>query len=154
MNLFHKRLLILFSVALNVGVAVMAIIMIIHHPKSLEEHSWRELAVIVERLNLPDAKKKAVLANIRQFGNTVDQHDGGLKKAREDILRFLAREGPLDRNQLHRLVEKLEALERQKGVAFESHVVDLRRQMGDEKGALFFSLLLAHLETKNQNSHR
>ena len=154
MSLFHKRLLILFSVALNVGVAIMAIVMIIHHSKSSEDHSWHELAAIVERLNLPEAKERGVLADIKRFGNTVDKFDEDLKKARDDILRFLAKKGPLDRNKLHRLIGRVEFLERQKGMAFESHVVDLRRQLGDEKGPLFFSRLLAHLQTKNQNSHR
>lgn len=154
MNLFHKRLLTLFSVALNIGVVIMAIVMLINHTTSAQERPWRELANIVQRLNLPEAKESAVLNVMKQFKVTIDRYDENLKQARDDILRFLAKKGSLDRNQLHLLAEKVESLENGKSMAFESHVIDLRHQLGNEKGALFFSLLLAHLEAENKTPHR
>jgi len=66
----------------------------------------------------------------------------------------LARTGPVDQDQLHRLIESAEYQEKLKNQAFEAHVLELRNQLGNEKGALFFSFLLEHIKADDKSPYR
>ena len=153
MRLFHKRLLILFSVALNIGFVIMAIVMVVQHHGSSHNGSYRAIIDIVQQLNLPEDQQRSVLKTIEQFRATLDQHNQDLKAARRDIVRRLAVRGPVDRSQLHPLTDAMGAKEKLKNEAFEDHFMNLRSQLGDEKGAQFFTLLLAHIDTKDPSHH-
>ena len=153
MKLYPKRLLILFSVALNIGFVIMAIVMMVHHPAASHNRSYRAILDIVGQLNLPTGQEQTVVSTIRQFKGMLDKHHQEVKAARGNIIRFLASPGPVDRNQLHRLTEVLESKEKINNEAFERHFLELRNQLGNEKGAQFFTLLLADLEAKGQSPH-
>lgn len=152
MTLSQKRLLVFFSIALNVGFIVMAIVMVIHHPKPFRERAWQDLVGIVQDLDLPAERENAVMENMRQFRETMDRFQRDLKQARGDILRFLASDGPIDENRLHLLIETAQSREKRKSDAFEAHVIELRSLLGNEKGARFFTLLQAHLESRKSKS--
>mgnify|MGYP001552141757 FL=1 len=154
MTLSQKRLLVFFSVALNVGFVVMAIVMALHHPKPFRERAWQDLIGIVQDLDLPAEQEDAVMANMRQFRETMDGYERDLKKARGDIIRYLAKDGPIDENQLHLLIETAQSREKRKSDAFEAHVIEQRGLLGNEKGARFFSLLQAHFESRKSKSKR
>jgi hypothetical protein len=153
-TLSQKRLLVFFSVALNVGFIVMAIVMAVHHPKPFRERAWQDLVGIVQDLDLPAAREKAVIENMGQFKETMEQYEHDLKQARSDIIRFLASDGPIDQNRLHLLIETAQSCEKRKSDAFEAHVLELRSLLGNEKGARFFSLLQAHIESRKSKSKR
>jgi hypothetical protein len=144
----------MFSVALNIGFVIMAITMIHHHSKSFHERSWLDIVGIVHRLELPATKEGAVLDTITKFRVTAEKNDQDLKIAHRNIILLLARTGPLDRDQLHQLIETADHQEKRKNEAFESHVFELRNQLGNEKGPLFFSFLLKHLNDKDQLPNR
>ena len=154
MTFFRKRLLILFSAALNIGFVIMVIVMLINHPTSHRERTWREIVDIVQRLDLPASTEKSVIEAMTRFRETMKSYDHDLEGARRDIIRLLAGSGPVDRAELHRLFELAQAKENQKSSTFEAHVIDLRRQLGDEKGARFFSLLLVNLESQSDKHDR
>lgn len=154
MNLLHKRMFIMFSVALNVGFVIMAVAMVYQHSISSRERSWAEIADIVARLKLPEAREQTVLDTIGQFRSTMDKNDQDLKAARSAIIRLLAKSGPVDLDQLHGLIGAADNREKHKNEAFEAHVIQLRNQLGDEKGALFFSLLLSHLNARAGTRHQ
>jgi hypothetical protein len=153
-KLLYKRIFILFSVALNIGFVIMAITMVYHHSKSRHERSWLEIVDIVHRLKLPEAKESAALDTVRQFRATIDKHDQDLKQARSNIILLLSRTGPLAQDQLHQMIEAADDQEKRKNEAFEAHVIKLRNQLGNEKGAQFFSLLLEHLKAEDKPPHR
>jgi hypothetical protein len=152
-RLYHKRLLILFSVALNIGFVIMAIVMVVQHHGSSHNRSQRAIIDIVQQLSLPEDQQRSVLKTVEQFKATLDQHNQNLKAARSNIVRRLAARGPVDRSQLHPLTDALVAKEKLKNEAFEAHFMDLRNQLGNEKGAEFFSLLLAHFDTRDKTHH-
>ena len=154
MKLVYKRIFILFSVALNIGFVIMSIAMAYHHSRPFHERSWLEIVDIVDRLSLPKARENAVLATIKQFRAEFDNHHQNVRQARENIMQSLAASGPVDRDQLHRLIEAADQEEKLKNQAFEAHVLELREQLGNEKGALFFSLLLEHLKAGDEAPHR
>ena len=149
MKLTYKRIGILFSVALNIGFVIMATAMALQQSKSAHDRSWSELVGVVEGLGLPPARQDAVLDTIRSFRTTIAAHDRSLYQARNAVLATLARAGSLDHDALHRCTEAVGRQETIKTEAFEVHVIDLRRQLGDEKGALFFSLLLENIQAKH-----
>jgi len=153
-TLSQKRLLVFFSIALNIGFVVMAIVMALHHPKPFRDRAWQELFGIVRELELPTDQEDAVMANMRQFRETMDRYDRDLKQARGDIIRFLANDGPMDEQRLHLLIETAQSREKRKSDAFEAHVIELRSLLGDQKGARFFSLLQAHIESRKSNAKR
>lgn len=154
MKLLYKRIFIMFSVALNIGFVIMAIMMVYHHSRPFHERSWLEIVDIVQRLKLPDAQESAALDTIKQFRVMVDKLDQDVKQAHSNILLLLARTEPVDPNQLHRLIEAAGHQEKRKNEALEAHILELRNQLGNEKGALFFSLLLEQLKAEDQLPHR
>jgi hypothetical protein len=153
-KLLYKRILIMFSVALNIGFVIMAIFISYHHPKPFDERSWSDITGIVQRLQLPKARADALLDTIQQFRATVDRHQLDLRQARTDVIRSLAGNGAVDRDRLHLLLEAVSHQEKIGKEAFEAHVLDIRRQLGDEKGAEFFLLLLEHLENEDHRTQR
>ncbi len=154
MKLFHKRLLILFSVALNIGFVIMAIVMMLHSPTASQHRSYQAILDIVRQLNLPADQEHTLVETIRQFRTTVEHHNQDLKKARSDVVRLLSVSGPVDRDQLQRLTAAIATEENMKNEAFEAHFIDIRNQLGNDKGAQFFTLLLAHIKAENQSHHR
>ena len=70
MNLLLKRILILFSVALNIGFVIMTLSTVHQHQTSFRERSWQELVDIVKTLKLPPAEEDAVMETITQFRGT------------------------------------------------------------------------------------
>lgn len=154
MKLLYKRIFILFSVALNIGFVIMAITMVYHHSKSRHERSWLEIVDIVHRLKLSEAQESTALDTVNQFRATIDKHDQELKQARSNIILLLAKTGPLAQDQLHRLIEAADDQEKRKNKALEAHVLELHNQLGNEKGAQFFSLLLEHLKAEDKSPHR
>ena len=154
MKLLHKRILIMFSVTLNIGFVIMAIITIHNHSKPFNERPWLEIVAIVHRLKLPEDRETAVMDTIRQFRDTFDRHHQEIKQARGDIIRLLAADGPVDPEQLHQRMQAADLREKSKNEAFEAHVLKLRDQLGNEKGALFFSLLLEHINAEDESPPR
>ena len=71
-----------------------------------------------------------------------------------NILGLLSGEGDVDRKQLTHLFRAADEQERLKQEAFHAHVLELRDQLGDEKGARFFALLLENLKAKDDFPHR
>ena len=150
MKLLHKRILILFSVALNIGFVVVALSMAVHHSRPFHERSWLEVVDIVDRLDLPRNQQADVLETIKVFRSNADKRDKDIKEARKKVLLLLAQSGPLDTGRLQGLIEAVRHQEEGKSRVFEDHVVRLRSQLGDEKGALFFTYLIKHLEAKHR----
>ncbi len=150
MKLLHKRIFIMFSVALNMGFVIVAITMALHHSKPFRERSWLEIVDIVQDLKLPEAKESAALDTIKQFRIAFDKHHRDVKQAHINLIRLLAETGPVDQDQLHPLIEAADHQEKLKNEAVEAHVLELRSLLGNEKGARFFSLLLKHLNAKDK----
>lgn len=154
MKLIYKRGLVLFSVALNVGFVIVALILVYQHSTHSHDHGWRELVAIVGKLDLPAEQSRRVLDDMRQFHSDVEALDRELERARGRVMALLARKGPVDREQLHRLMEAVDERGRRKSERFERHIIELRHLLGDEKGSQFFSLLQRHMQSTHAHSHR
>jgi hypothetical protein len=131
----------------------MATVMVVHHANVSQNRSYQAILDIIQQLNLPDDQQHTVLETIKAFRTTLDEHHAALKTARKQIVHYLATHGPVDRSQVYRLTEALNEAEIEKNEAFQTHFLDLRNQLGNQKGAQYFALLIAHLEAKGPNHH-
>lgn len=149
MNLHYKRIFILFSVALNIGFVIMAMVTAYHHSTPFRKHSWHELVSIVHQLDLPETEDKVIMEILKEFRETMDNQSLNLRKARRNVISLLATAGPVDPGQFHQRIEEVLQQEQIKHEAFEAHVLELRNRLGNDNGARFFSLLLEHLKDKD-----
>lgn len=146
MKFTSKRLLVLFSVALNIGFVIVAVVLIFHDGHPSHRGVQRQLTTMVERLDLPEAQKKAALESLKTFNIKIHELDADLKQAHIDLLRMLSQNKPLDQNELHRLVMQIGQRHNNKDKAFQGHIIALHTLLGNEKSAQFFSYLLENLE--------
>ncbi len=143
MNTAFKRILIIFSVALNIGFVVMAAC---HHfgilPEPRDERHWKELMRIVEEMTLPKAQETELLKSMTEFKKKVEIVNRQIRQAKEDSLIFLSKALPLDEHLLHGRFEKTNRLYRERQTLFESHIVRLHQILGEEKSVYFFRRIL------------
>ena len=149
MKLIYKRIFILFSVALNIGFLVMGGFHACHQKIPANERRWKELMGIVRELNLPHARSAKAIENMARFRNSMDAVEIELEKARMDFLSLLGQAGPLDKEQLHRLVQSAEMFSQKKRSMFETHVIELRQILGNDSGARFFLRLKEYIASKH-----
>lgn len=154
MKLVHKRIFVMFSVALNIGCVLMAVTLAYNPSMLHKKRPHEDITDIVQRLNLPEEEESAVIDSVQLFRDTLHSHDKDLKEARAAVLRLLATPGPLDPARLHVLVQATNLQEEQKNQIFENHAIELRNRLGDEKGGLFYSYLLERLESEDRPHRR
>jgi hypothetical protein len=78
-KLLTKRILILFSAALNVGFMIVALTLVYQHSRPLHERDWNQLVDIVRQLDLPAAQSQEARNRYNQLANmmTLYQALGG-----------------------------------------------------------------------------
>ena len=152
MKLLYKRILIFFSVALNIGIVIMAVFLFFNHPG--KSHGMSEIEGIFQKLDLTEDQHENALKFIQGFRASVQKQEKEIKVARDNMIRILCENGPLDKQRLNELYDAIVQEETDKNKLFLSHVVELRNLLGDEKGARYYSLLLQHLKNKDNLNRR
>ncbi len=152
MKLLYKRILIIFSVALNIGFLIMSGTMFINHNVRSREIS--KIEEIVYSLNLTEAQKNKVMDSIHHLKSAIDKQETKINLARTDILILASKSEPLDEHQLQQLSEALNQEEIKKNALFNAQVIELRTILGDEKSAQFYSLILEHTKNTNKPNRR
>ncbi|WP_024336044.1 hypothetical protein [Desulfotignum balticum] len=155
MKLVYKRTLIFFSVALNIGFMVMALFHTFDRAMTRDERRWEELTTIVRELNLTEAESERIIEIMADFRKEVTALDKADKTARMEALDCLTWPEPLDQDHLHECMQVSTQMFQKKQELFEFHVLIMRRELGNEKGAEFFSRVREHiLATQKKTSHR
>ena len=138
-----KRILIMFSVALNLGFIITASVLYINHPPRPHQR-YRAIAhKTIEQLNLPPAQYTDTKAYIKQFEDQLEATIRALHQSRTDILLVLSKPGALDQQQYEVVTEILSQHAIKKRHLISRHLLQLRQKLGDEKGAQFFAAILA-----------
>ena len=150
MKLVYKRILIFFSVALNIGFLAAALYQNYDRVLPRHERRWQELMTIVQELDLPSGKEAEVTGLMTRFKREMEVLDKQSRSVRKQAMALMARTGPLDRRQLHRLFQESARHSIRKKEMFEAHVLRMREVLGDEKGAEFFSRLRDHILSKRK----
>ncbi len=149
MNPATKRILIIFSVALNIGFIIMAAYHSFQGPVSKHDRRWEELMAVVRKLELPESKQSQAKAAMARFRDQLTGINQQIDQAREDVMVFLAQAGPLDKSRLHQLLEVTNDLYWKKQMMFESHAIEMVQVLGDRDGARFFRSLVELKKSKH-----
>ncbi len=149
MNPATKRILIIFSVALNIGFIIMAVFHSFQDTVSKHDRHWEELMTVVRELELPESKQSQAKAAMARFRDQLTGINQQLDQAREDVMVFLTQNGPLDKRRLHQLLEVTHDLYGEKQMMFESHAIEIYRVLGDRDGARFFRSLVELKKSKH-----
>ncbi len=151
MNHHLKRILIMFSVALNIGFIITAIVLYYTHPPR-PHHRYRAYAQeALQRLNLPPEQHKDVTMYMDLFKEQIDATMQALHLARTDMLMVVSNAGPLDQKKFDETNAALNLLAEQKNQEIRHHVLRMRKQLGDDKGAQFFSEMLTKVKTDKRH---
>ena len=153
MKLVHKRIMIFFSVALNIGFLAMSIFHAYDQAVPRKDRRWKELVAMVNELDLPDARSKQVVDLMAGFRETLDRIEKEDKRSRMETLTYLATPGPVDKERLHELLMTSALYSRKKRALFETHVMEMRRLLGDDAGPRFFSRLKTHVASSHRSGH-
>lgn len=153
MKLVYKRILIFFSVALNIGFLATALYHSVDNTLPRKERRWQDLMAIVQDLNLPSEKAAEVTTLMAGFRDRIDALDKESRQTRMAAMDLMAAPGPLDRDELQRLMQSSQQQTLQKKEMFEAHVLQVREVLGDDKGAAFFQRLRDHIRSKRKFSH-
>lgn len=153
MKLTHKRILIFFSVALNIGFLTMAGLNAWDRSVPKKDKRWNELRGIVLELKLPGEKADKALAVMAEFRDRMDVIEKNHRASHLETLDYLAGAETLDPDRLHALLLGSDQFTRKRRELFESHIMAMRQVLGDTDGLRFFARLRAHLESKYRSSH-
>lgn len=151
MNHHLKRILIMFSVALNIGFIITAIVLHINHPLNPHHRYQAYAKEVVQRLNLPPEQNRDLRIYMDQFKEQIDATMQALLLARTDMLEVLSNPGPLDQKNFDKKNIALNLLTEQKNQEIRKHVLKMRKQLGDDKGAQFFAEMLAKIKSKKRH---
>ena len=150
MKLVYKRILIFFSVALNIGFLAAALYQNFDRGLPKHERRWQELMTILETLDLPAGKKAEVTGLMAGFRKDMAVLDTQGRHIRKQSMELMAQPGPLERQRLHGLFQDSARHSIRKKKRFEAHVLKMREVLGDEKGAEFFSRLRDHIQSRRK----
>lgn len=141
MNFNTKRILVIFSVALNIGFVVMAVILALNHPKRFRPSQEMRIEIL-SHLNLPEELEKSVIASMETVEASHKDFKRNLYQARNKGLTLLARPGPLDQAQFEQTNNEIVEIMALQNNSIRDHLVEIRQMLGDEKGARFFGEIL------------
>jgi hypothetical protein len=144
-----KRVLIIFSVTLNVGFLIMAAILVIQHPP-LPHSSAKMRIEALERLNLPESEESHIIAAMDKMEADHDDFKRRLHLAINTSIALLAKSEPVDEERFLELNEKVVNLMTRQNLAVRERLLDIRRRLGDENGARFFTDMLKQVAKRKQ----
>ncbi|MBN1903918.1 MAG: hypothetical protein JW927_02365 [Deltaproteobacteria bacterium] len=130
----------------------MAGMMFFHNSK--RPHENPDIEDVVYSLNLQKDHESRVLECIRRFRIEIEKQDEKSNAVRDSVVSLASKSGPLDQGLLNQLNETMNKEEISKNALFKTHVTELRNLLGDEKGALFYTLLQEHIKNINKLHRR
>lgn len=152
MNFQIKRILVIFSVALNIGFMITsAVRFYCHIQASSHSNYFREFETAMRGLGLSRDQEKSVQKLIEDFKIRHDEGKLRFKETRNRIFSLLSMPAPFDQRQFEALHAEIHRHNVEEDDDVRNHLLELRRVLGDEKGALFFSNLLKQTETENRS---
>lgn len=149
MNITAKKMGVMFSVALNIGFIIVAVWLIYNHPPPHYKGGIKKGLEIVSLMGLPADVAKSVSASMKKMEATHEKFVQQLHQTRNEGIRLLARPGPIDRDRFEALHDKGTDLINKNSRNVQKHLLEVRRRLGDEKGAQFFSELLKDIQKRD-----
>lgn len=148
MNITLKRILIIFSIMLNIGFVITAAIVIYYHPANHRERHLTYSENAVKSLHLLPDKEKRMLAAVKDFHQKMSETKKDFKEYRAKILSVLAEPGPIDQDRFEASVNGIHERHGQLHEMIRGYVLKMRQDLGDENGARFFHELKRQLQSE------
>lgn len=142
-----KRLLIMFSVALNIGFVIMAAIFVYNRPHSFHEF-FEAQAATLSRLEVPPVLEHAILDSLRQMEASHKAFVNQLHQARQEAMTMLATPAPVDLKRYDEIGDSISEIIIERNRLVHNHLIEIRKQLGDEKGAVFYQAMLKEIEQR------
>lgn len=149
MSVTAKRVIFIFSITLNVGFLIMAAILVIQHPP-LPHSSAKMQLELLERLDLPEAVETHIIAAMDKMAADHDDFKRRHHLAINTSIALLAKPVPVDEERFLELNEKVVDLMTRQNLAVRERLLEIRRRLGDENGALFFTEMLKQVAMRKQ----
>ncbi len=142
MKNYSKLILIVFSIALNIGFIVAAVFIYYNHP-STSHYSYLGYAKeIIKGLDLSVDQNKEVAICLDSFKKEISSTGHELHKLQNEMLVLLSAPGDLDEDRLNQIYSTQNHLFQKKHQIVRDHLLMMKKQLGDEKSTRFFSELL------------
>ncbi len=148
MNLTFKRLLIIFSVALNIGFVLTVAIILTHYPFNLRERHLAYAEKAIKSLDLSLDQENRMLNELQSFHQKLNETLYGVKATRLKILSVLSAPGPMDHKQFETAFGEIKSRQGQMRQLMRIHILTFRKQLGDKNGARYFEALKKQVESK------
>ncbi len=144
MNYHYKQILTAFSMALNIGFIVAAIVIYYNHPSGSHGRYSTNAKKIVDNSDLSSEKKQELITSLEQFTKEISGMGMKLHQGQVEMLRVLSRPGPLDVHSFDEIYARQSVLWKEKHEMLRDHLLFMRKELGDEKSDWFFSRILAN----------
>lgn len=146
-----KRILIIFSVALNIGFAITAVVLYYNPPSHPHHRYWAFALETMKRLDLPPEQNRDVTTYMDQFKQKMSTTMEAFHQAHIEKLKVLSKPGPLNQKEFNKANNAFKHIVERKHQEIQNHVLTMRQKLGDEKGAQFFSEMLAKVKSHKRH---
>ncbi len=144
MNNHCKQILTVFSAALNIGFIVAAITIYWHHPSESHYRYSTNAKKIIEASEFSPAEKENLIKYLEQFTRQISAVGTDLHQSQIALLKVLSAPGPMDYAAFDETYARQNILWDKKHQLLRDHLLHMRKELGDEKSAWFFSQMLTN----------
>lgn len=143
-----KRLLILFSVSLNIGFVAFTAYNVLHKPAPRWQMFETLFSESLAKTNAPPETKARALAEQNRFAEEFSALKDVSRRAKLQRLELFAAQGALDKDRMQANSDERMAIYAERDALLQQHFLNMRDILGGEQSALFFNELRARLGAK------
>lgn len=141
-----KKMLILFSVCLNIGFIVIAGYTLLHHKefsKKRLQPGMRHIRLF-EELHLSDEQQSGIDLIVSGYMDKMGKLSGLVRKERINLFKTLEEKGPMDDQKIKNHLKNIQKLEVEREVLKINHLKSIKGRLSDEQAGSFFQRLAMH----------
>lgn len=151
MNLTMKRLLILFSVSLNIGFVAFTAYNVLHKPPSRWQMFETMFTESLAKTSAPPEALAMAWAERNRFADQIFALKDVSRRTKLERLELFAAKGPLEMERMQANSDKHMSIYADRDALLQRHFLNLREILGDEQSVVFFTELHARLGAKYEN---
>ena len=137
-----KHILMIFSIALNIGFIVAAVFIYYNHPATSRSGYLTFAREIIKELDLPAELNEEIKTGLELFRKDIASTGSQLQQLQNKILKVLSASRKLNEDELSEIYAGQDVLFQQKHKIVRDHLLMMKSKLGDEKSSRFFSELL------------
>ena len=140
-----KKMLIIFSVCLNIGFIIIAVFTLLQHKGFKDKkHPGLRHIQFFDQLNLSAADKNLIDNLVTSYINEMDAVSSRVHKEKMALFKSLEQKGDIEPQTVNELLVKIQAYEMEREGLKVSHLKKIKGSLSDEQAASFFQKLAKH----------